>query len=111
MDARPGRAVLVALAALALTAMGQGAAHAAASRPAPVDQGPRVSARLGAAAQMPDQRRSPGLKVLAEQDADRAAEGPALAALCQAGIGKPNPYRNPAPNVDQIHGDTIVPVG
>jgi hypothetical protein len=36
---------------------------------------------------------------------------PALSALCQDYIGKPNPYANPAPNVDQIVGDTTVTAG
>lgn len=38
-------------------------------------------------------------------------DNPALSALCQSGTGQPNPYANPAPNVDQIVGDTIVTVG
>lgn len=36
---------------------------------------------------------------------------PTLSALCQNYIGQPNPYNNPAPNVDQINGDTVVTVG
>ena len=42
-----------------------------------------------------------------EQDGDN----PALSALCQTYIGKPNPYRPLAPNNDVIDGDTIVPTG
>jgi hypothetical protein len=57
-------------------------------------------------------RHNPLLKtILSEEDEDQQPDNPALNALCQAGIGKPNPYGNPAPNVDQIDGDTIVPVG
>lgn len=37
--------------------------------------------------------------------------GPLLSALCQSFIGQPNPYANPAPNVDQINGDTVVLAG
>jgi hypothetical protein len=36
---------------------------------------------------------------------------PALSALCQSYIGNPNPYANPAPNVDMIVNDTVVGVG
>ena len=34
-----------------------------------------------------------------------------LTALCTSYLGAPNPYGNPAPNVDAIVGDTIVQVG
>jgi hypothetical protein len=44
-------------------------------------------------------------------DDDEGTDDPALSALCQDFIGKPNPYHDPAPNVDAIQGDTIVPVG
>jgi hypothetical protein len=36
---------------------------------------------------------------------------PTLSALCQSFLGSPNPYADPAPNVDQIVGDTIVSAG
>ncbi|HVQ94301.1 MAG TPA: sialidase family protein [Mycobacteriales bacterium] len=49
-------------------------------------------------------------KVLGEHE-DEDFDPPNLSALCQSFIGQPNPYRNPAPNVNQIHGDTIVPLG
>ncbi len=42
---------------------------------------------------------------------DDTSPSPTLSALCQTYLGKPNPYSNPAPNVDQINGDTIVSVG
>ncbi|MBV9830257.1 MAG: exo-alpha-sialidase [Marmoricola sp.] len=87
-----------------------GASASASSKPPPVDPGRHQAHRAKLAG--PDQRRNPGLKaVLSEKDTDRGAEGPALSALCQAGVGKPNPYRNPSPNVDQIVGDTTVAVG
>ncbi|MDQ2749811.1 MAG: glycoside hydrolase [Actinomycetota bacterium] len=56
-------------------------------------------------------RHNPLLKQILSQKEHEVLDDPALSALCQAGIGRPNPYRNPAPNVDQIHGDTIVSVG
>lgn len=49
-------------------------------------------------------------KVLAEHE-DEDFDPPNLSALCQTFVGQPNPYRNPAPNVDQIVGDTVVPIG
>jgi hypothetical protein len=99
--------------------LGVAAASAAPTRPAPVDQpstgaaAARTAApRSAAPAAAPDLRRNPGLKaVLSEKDADRAGDDPVLSALCQKGIDRPNPYRRPAPNVDQIVGDTIVTVG
>jgi hypothetical protein len=89
-------------------------AATAATKPAPVEQQRSTSGAQSRSAEpaLPDHRRNPGLKaILSEKDADRAGDDPTQSALCQAGIDKPNPYRNPAPNVDQITGDTIVPVG
>lgn len=42
---------------------------------------------------------------------DDTSPSPTLSALCQSFLGNPNPYSNPAPNVDQINGDTTVTVG
>jgi hypothetical protein len=42
---------------------------------------------------------------------DDTAVSPTLSALCQSFLGNPNPYSNPAPNVDQIVNDATVPVG
>ena len=42
---------------------------------------------------------------------ESAVEAPNLSALCRSFIGKPNPYRDPTPNVDQIVGDTVVTAG
>lgn len=107
--------VLVALvASLTLTLAGAGSAAASGLKPPPIDgrAGAGNQANSNARAALPDQRRSPGLKaLLSEKDADRAGDDPRLSALCQEGVGKPNPYRNPAPNIDQIRGDTIVEVG
>ncbi len=117
MEVRIGRTVAVCVISIASTlafgTLGQGIAQAAPSRPVPIDGGgATVSSHPNARSAVSDLRRNPGLKaVLSEKDADRAGEGPNLSALCQDGIGKPNPYRNPAPNVDQITGDTIVTAG
>jgi hypothetical protein len=51
------------------------------------------------------------LKDRLKEDEDSNAADLALSALCQSYIGQPNPYANPAPNVDTIVGDAIVPVG
>ena len=50
-------------------------------------------------------------EILGEEDEGESEDDPALSALCQEFVTKPNPYRNPAPNVDQIVGDTTVTVG
>ena len=54
---------------------------------------------------------NPTLKERLPRRAERAPELPTLSALCQQFLGQPNPYRDPAPNVDQIVGDPVVPVG
>ena len=115
MRVRHARTVLISVvtfaASVMMTVAGPASAQAATgSRPLPVDpHGAGVSGHASARAALPDQRRSPGLKaLLSEKDADRAGDDPSLSALCQDGIGTPNPYRNPSPNVDQIVGDTIV---
>jgi hypothetical protein len=46
-----------------------------------------------------------------DDDYTTIVSGPSLSALCQNFIGQPNPYANPAPNVDQIVGDTVVITG
>jgi hypothetical protein len=45
------------------------------------------------------------------EDDDSNDADAALSALCQSYIGSPNPYTNPAPNVDAIVGDAIVTAG
>jgi hypothetical protein len=54
---------------------------------------------------------NPLMAEVLSEDEDESGEEPALSALCQSFLGHPNPYANPAPNVDQIVGDTVVPVG
>lgn len=56
-------------------------------------------------------RHNPLLKELLAAEGDEQPDSPALSALCQSYIGRPNPYANPAPNVDQINGDAIVQTG
>jgi hypothetical protein len=56
---------------------------------------------------------NPLLKEVLSEEEEGAEEpdDPSLSALCQSYLGQPNPYPDPAPNVDQIVGDTVVPVG
>ena len=115
MSFRPRRAGALAaglLTAAALIALGQPASAATgrAAGPESVDAAaPRVAKDADEARhRVPN----PLLKeVLGEEDEGESGDDPALSALCQEFVGKPNPYRNPAPNVDQIVGDTIVTVG
>jgi len=82
------------------------------SRPAPVDPGAATGSRARANA-VPAAHTVPN-ELLKEQFAageDEGVESPTVSALCQQYIGQPNPYQNPAPNVDAIQGDTIVTVG
>ena len=119
MSLRPRRAGALAaglLTAVALIALGQPASAATstvtgrATGPASVDAArPRVAKGADEARhRVPN----PLLKeVLGEEDEGESEDDPALSALCQEFVTKPNPYRNPAPNVDQIVGDTTVTVG
>jgi hypothetical protein len=54
---------------------------------------------------------NPLLKEVLAEEEEPDEDDPAQSALCQSYLGQPNPYPDPAPNVDQIFGDTIVPVG
>lgn len=54
---------------------------------------------------------NPLLKEALAEEEEPDTDDPAQSALCQDYLGHPNPYGNPAPNVDQIVGDTVVPVG
>ena len=115
MSFRPRRAGTLAaglLTAAALIVLGQPASAATgrATGPASVDPAaPRVAKDADEARhRVPN----PLLKeVLGEEDEGEGEDDPAISALCQEFVGKPNPYRNPAPNVDQIVGDTTVTVG
>jgi hypothetical protein len=111
----PGLLAAGLLTAAALVALGQPASAAPPTSgrvagPAAVDPAtPKAAADT-------DQARhrvpNPLLKeVLSEEDEGEGQDDPAISALCQGFIDKPNPYRNPAPNVDQIRGDSIVVAG
>ena len=54
---------------------------------------------------------NPLLKDVLAEEEEPDPDDPTQSALCQSYLGHPNPYGNPAPNVDQIVGDTVVPVG
>jgi hypothetical protein len=56
-------------------------------------------------------RHNPLLKDILSEGEDDEADDPTQSALCQEFVGQPNPYHDPAPNVDQIVGDSIVTVG
>lgn len=93
------------LTAAALVALGQ---PAAAAPPDPADPAVARAEPGDAAHRVPN----PLLKeLLSEEDKRGSADDPALSALCQEFVGRPNPYRAPAPNVDQIVGDATVTVG
>jgi len=66
---------------------------------------PRVSAAGG------QPNAHPNLKQAVPRHDDQTSISPTTSALCQDFLGQPNPYSNPAPNVDQINGDTVVPTG
>ena len=115
MSFRPRRVGVLAAGLLtvgALIALGQPASAATgrAAGPASVDAAaPRVAKNADEA-----RRRVPNpllKEVLGEEDEGEGQDDPDISALCQDFVGKPNPYRNPAPNVDQIVGDTTVTVG
>jgi hypothetical protein len=106
---------LVALAvpaSAAPAATGQAAGQSHGARPAPLDPDARqrtASPRIAAEAR--HRVPNPLLKELLSEGEDDDQEAPNLSALCQEFIGRPNPYGDPRPNVDQIVGDTIVTAG
>ena len=108
----------LALAVLVLTGQPASAtttgATAGAGKPVPVDpKAAAVHPHAGAAAQPRARHNNPNpllRETLAEEE-EQETDDPALSALCQDFINQPNPYHDPAPNVDQINGDTIVPIG
>lgn len=85
--------------------------HSGARRPAPIDSrtGPT---RVHRGATPAVARRVPN-ELLADTfgEDDDNPEAPNLSALCQSYLGSPNPYGDPAPNVDTITGDTTITVG
>lgn len=113
-------AVTAALTGIALAATGGPASaapgRAAAPRPAvPAGGAARVAhGSTARPAARPAEHTVPN-ELLKEQfsegEDDEATDDPALSALCQDFIGQPNPYHNPAPNVDAIQGDTVVTTG
>ena len=115
MSFRPRRVGVLAAGLLtvgALIALGQPASAATGrtAGPASVDAvAPRVAKDADEARhRVPN----PLLKeILSEEDEGEGQDDPDISALCQDFVGKPNPYRNPAPNVDQIVGDTTVTIG
>jgi hypothetical protein len=56
---------------------------------------------------------NPLLSAFSEEgdDATSISLDPTLSALCQDFLGQPNPYANPAPNVDAIVNDAVVQTG
>lgn len=75
--------------------------------------GKTASGRVASRAATPHTTNVPNellAKTLAEGDDDQQPE-PNIAAQCQSYLGSPNPYPNPAPNVDAITGDTVVTAG
>ena len=111
----PGLLAAGLLTAAALIALGQPASAAPpatgrAAGPAAVD--PATPKAAADADQARHRVPNPLLKeILSEEDEGQGQDDPAISALCQGFIDKPNPYRNPAPNVDQIRGDSIVVAG
>jgi hypothetical protein len=81
-------------------------------KPAPVDPASVNKQRVGAqSVPVRDVPNEMLFDLLKEGEDEGGGEAPNLNALCQSYLGQPNPYANPAPNVDMIHGDTTVPVG
>jgi hypothetical protein len=85
------------------------AAHAAGGgSPLPVDP---LHGKHKIAAEARHDVPNPLLKEQFAEEEEEDGDDPALSALCQTYLGKPNPYRPLAPNNDVIAGDTIVPTG
>ncbi|SEF37245.1 hypothetical protein SAMN05421837_11373 [Amycolatopsis pretoriensis] len=84
------------------------AAHAAGGSPLPVDP---LHGKHKIAGEPRHDVPNPLLKERFAEEEEEDGDDPALSALCQTYIGKPNPYRPLAPNNDVIDGDTIVPTG
>jgi hypothetical protein len=113
---RGGTAIVatVTLAALVLTvspvsASPGGTAH----RPDPTDPTRAAAGAARAQAEDPEHNVPNELlkEELSEENEGSAGPEPTQSALCQQFIDRPNPYRNPAPNVNTIIGDTIVQAG
>lgn len=115
MNRRLARQIVLAttlsLAAVFVTAVaGQTAASAA--RPPGTGSGQdSVSGPTLARTTTAGARHNPLLKQILSGEEGTQPDSPTLSALCQSFTGQPNPYRDPAPNVDQIVGDTVVQTG
>jgi hypothetical protein len=96
-----------------VTVAGQSAASASPAKPPGTDTAKHVKSLRPAMARTTARgtRHNPLLKELLSAHEDEQPDAPTLSALCQSYLGQPNPYADPAPNVDQIVGDTIVTVG
>jgi hypothetical protein len=118
LRSRGGTAIVAAvtLAALVLTASPASAGTGAANRPDPTDPTRAGAGAARAQAEDPDEPEHNVPNELLKEELAEENEGgggpePTQSALCQQFIGRPNPYRNPAPNVNAIVGDTIVQTG
>jgi hypothetical protein len=103
----------VTAAALAALGLAATAGPASAAPAAPPDTGRAVATHSAKAHEAATHRVPNDLlkEQFAQAQGDEGTDNPSLSALCQSYIGKPNPYHDPAPNVDAIQGDTTVPVG
>ena len=108
-----GLPAVASAAAMTTVKVVSGSARGHGQRPAPVDPSgrktPTVAPRTAAPASRPNVPNELLAKTLFDDDAH--APEPAVSALCQDYLGQPNPYPAVTPNVDVIHGDTVVPVG
>jgi hypothetical protein len=100
-------------AAVALAVPGTASASASPAEPPGTDTGhhPATARHSTVRPASGVARHNPLLKQILAGEQDERPDSPALSARCQDFIGKPNPYPNPAPNVDQIVNDTIVAAG
>lgn len=98
--------------AMAGTAFPSGAGPTHRHGPAPLDPSGTRTVQPTRRTATPASRPNVPNELLAKTfgDDDNVPE-PALSAQCQSYLGQPNPYGPVAPNVDMIHGDTVVPVG
>ena len=112
--ARLATAALVAAGTVLALAVGTNDAAVASpgATPRGLDAGHgRAAAHISAHQRAASVSHNPLLKQILSGKEDDGVDSPTLSALCQNYVGKPNPYRNPAPNVDQITNDTTVTVG
>ena len=104
------------VAALVFTTQPAGAtARSVQEAPPPVDPGASAAARGGVDTLTERPRHKYPNPLLKEKLTPQVHGGPKpepnLSALCQQFIDKPNPYGDPAPNVDAVNQDAIVQTG